>query len=159
MQKLFHQTRVSIKKRQNGLYLQTVVQFFVSFFLSAYLVVLAMSVDHPVLSISADFQLEGGDVINLLSFLWDGALSGDSRQNLQRMEVHLFVGKEDFLYWSAWMIWTPKCRTEWYGQKKIKHKTKSLVWQQKATTKTRNVARGKLSVETMKQTTKNIKGN
>lgn len=34
----------------------------------AYLVVLAMSVDHPVLSISADLQLEGGNVVRFLGF-------------------------------------------------------------------------------------------
>lgn len=60
--------------------------------------ILAMPVDHPVLSISADFQLEGGDVINLLGFLWNGALSGNPRQNLQRMKVHLFEGEEAFRF-------------------------------------------------------------
>lgn len=84
-----------LKRSQNRLYPQTNVgPLFL--FVFVYLVVLAVSVDHPVFSIGADFQLEGGDVINLLSFLRDGALSGDSCQNLQSMEVHLFVGKEDF---------------------------------------------------------------
>lgn len=31
--------------------------------------ILAMSVDHPVLSIGADLKFEGGDVVSFLSFL------------------------------------------------------------------------------------------
>lgn len=50
---------------------------------------LAMSVDHPVLPVGADFQFEGGDVVGLLRLLGNGALCGDARQNLQEVEVHL----------------------------------------------------------------------
>lgn len=55
--------------------------------------ILAMSVDHPVLSIGADLQLEGGDMVNLLRFLRNGALGGDACKHLQSMEVHLLAGK------------------------------------------------------------------
>lgn len=34
-----------------------------------YLVILAVSVDHPVLSVGADLKLEGGDMVRILSFL------------------------------------------------------------------------------------------
>lgn len=37
--------------------------------ISVYLVILAMSVDHPVFPIGADLQFEGGDIIGLLCFL------------------------------------------------------------------------------------------
>lgn len=55
--------------------------------------ILAMSVDHPVLPIGADLQLEGGDVVSLLSFLRNGSLGGDACENLQGMEVHLLARK------------------------------------------------------------------
>lgn len=55
--------------------------------------ILAMSVDHPVLSIGADLQLESGDMVSLLSFLRNGALGGDACKHLQSMEVHLLVDK------------------------------------------------------------------
>lgn len=58
----------------------------------AYLVVLAVSVHHPVLPISADFQFKGGDVVGLLRLLGYSALCGDARQNLEEVEVNL--GKE-----------------------------------------------------------------
>lgn len=45
--------------------------------LFAYLVVLAVAIHHPVFSVCADLQLEGGDVVRLLRFLRDGALCGD----------------------------------------------------------------------------------
>lgn len=44
--------------------------------------ILAVSVDHPVLPVGADLQLEGGDVVRLLSFLGNGALGGDAREHL-----------------------------------------------------------------------------
>ena len=55
--------------------------------------ILAVPVDHPVLSVGADLQLEGGHVVRLLSFLRNGALGGDACQHLQSMEVHLLAGK------------------------------------------------------------------
>ena len=61
----------------------------------AYLVILAMSVDHPVLSIGADLKLKGGDMVRLLSFLRNGALCGDSCQHLQSMEIHLLATKSE----------------------------------------------------------------
>lgn len=48
-----------------------------------------MPVDHPVLPIGADLQLEGGDIIRFLCFLWNGTLRGDACNNFQSMEVHL----------------------------------------------------------------------
>lgn len=44
--------------------------------------VLAVSVDHPVLAVGADLNLEGGDVVRLLGFFRNGALGGDARQHL-----------------------------------------------------------------------------
>lgn len=54
-----------------------------------YLVVLAVSVHHPVLAIGADFQFEGGDMVRLLSLSGNSSLCGDARQNLQELEVNL----------------------------------------------------------------------
>lgn len=54
-----------------------------------YLVILPMSVDHPVLSIGADLQLEGGDVIGLLRLLGDSTLGGDAREDPEEVQVHL----------------------------------------------------------------------
>lgn len=51
--------------------------------------ILAVSVDHPVLPVGADLQLEGGDVVGLLRLLGNGTLRGDARQNLQEVEVDL----------------------------------------------------------------------
>lgn len=51
--------------------------------------VLAVSVDHPVLAVGADFQLEVGDVVRLLCLLGDGALCGDARQDFEELEVDL----------------------------------------------------------------------
>lgn len=51
--------------------------------------VLAVSVDHPVLPVGADLQLEGGDVVGLLGLLGDGALGGDAGEHFQSVEVHL----------------------------------------------------------------------
>lgn len=62
---------------------------------SPYLVVLAVSVDHPVLPVGADLQLEGGDVVGLLGLLGDGALGGDAGEHFQSVEVHLSPRKED----------------------------------------------------------------
>lgn len=57
--------------------------------------ILAVSVDHPVLSVGADLQLEGGDVVSLLSFLRNGALGGDAGEYLQSVEVHLLAGRTE----------------------------------------------------------------
>lgn len=54
--------------------------------------VFSMPIDHPVLSISADFQFEGGDVVGLKSLLGDGSLGSDPGQNLKELKIHL--GKE-----------------------------------------------------------------
>lgn len=59
-----------------------------------YLVVFAVSVDHPVLPVGADFQLEGGDAVRLLGVLGDGTLGGDASEHLQCVEVHLSPRKE-----------------------------------------------------------------
>lgn len=66
---------------------------------SPYLVVLAVSVDHPVLPVGADFQLERGDVVGLLGILGDGTLGGDAGKHFQSVEVHLSprMGAEEFL--------------------------------------------------------------
>jgi len=61
-------------------------------FFPPYLVVLAVPVDHPVLSVGADLQLEGRDVVGLQRLLGNGPLRGDSRQNLQEVEVNLEKG-------------------------------------------------------------------
>lgn len=60
--------------------------------IKAYLVVLAMAVDHPVLAIGADLQFKGGDVVGLLRLLGNGPLCGDARQNLQEVKVNLVEG-------------------------------------------------------------------
>lgn len=60
--------------------------------MQAYLVVLAVTVDHPVLAVGADLQFEGSDVVGLLRLLWDGALCSDACQNLQEVEVNLDEG-------------------------------------------------------------------
>lgn len=57
---------------------------------AAYLVVLAMSVHHPVLAVCADLQLEVGNVVRLLRLLGDGALRGDACQDLEELKVHLW---------------------------------------------------------------------
>lgn len=59
----------------------------------AYLVILAMPVDHPVFAVGADLQLEGGDIVSLQSFLRNGALGGDAREHFQSVEVHLSARK------------------------------------------------------------------
>lgn len=51
--------------------------------------VLAVPVHHPVFPVGADLQFEGGDVVGLLSLLGNGPLCGDTRQNLQELEVNL----------------------------------------------------------------------
>ena len=51
-----------------------------------------MPVDHPVLPVGADLQLEGGDIVGLLRLLGNGALRRDARQNLQEVEVDLERG-------------------------------------------------------------------
>lgn len=51
--------------------------------------ILAVPVHHPVLSVGADFQFEGCDVVGLLCLLGNGALCGDACQNLQELEVNL----------------------------------------------------------------------
>lgn len=56
--------------------------------------ILAVSVDHPVLSVGADLQFEGSDIVRLLSFLGDGTLHGDACEHLQSIEVHLRARKE-----------------------------------------------------------------
>lgn len=53
------------------------------------LVVLAMPVHHPVLSIGADLQFEGGDIVGLLSLFRYGSLCGNPCQNLEEMKVNL----------------------------------------------------------------------
>lgn len=58
----------------------------------AYLVVLAVPVDHPVLPVGADLQFEGGDVVRLLCLFGNGPLCGDASQNLQKVEVNLEKG-------------------------------------------------------------------
>lgn len=55
----------------------------------SYLVVFAVPVDHPVLSVGADLQFEGGDIVGLLSLFGNGALRGDAGQNLQELKVNL----------------------------------------------------------------------
>lgn len=65
---------------------------------SPYLVVLAVSVYHPVLSIGADLQLEGGDVVGLLGILGDGTLGGDAGEHFQSVKVHLSIRKEVELF-------------------------------------------------------------
>lgn len=85
-----------------------------------------MSVDHPVLSIGADLQLESGDMVSLLSFLRNGALGGDACKHLQSMEVHLLVDKNkniinkadnwSFSWRSVWCIksWNTKWQYYWW---------------------------------------------
>lgn len=51
--------------------------------------VLAVAVDHPVFSISADLQLESGDEVGLVCLFRDCTLGGDARQYLQEVQVHL----------------------------------------------------------------------
>lgn len=51
--------------------------------------VLAMPIDHPVFPVGADLQLEGGDVVRLLSLFGNGPLGGNARQNFQEVEVNL----------------------------------------------------------------------
>lgn len=51
--------------------------------------VLAVAVDHPVLTIGADLQFEAGDIIRLVRLFRDGSLRGDAGQNLQEVQVHL----------------------------------------------------------------------
>lgn len=60
-----------------------------------YLVVLAMAVHHPVLSVGADLQLEGCDVVGLLRFLGYGTLCGNTGQNLEEMKIHLEKGEKN----------------------------------------------------------------
>lgn len=57
-----------------------------------YLMVFAVPIDHPVLSISADFQFEGGDVVGLMGLLGNGSLGSDPGQYLEEVKIHL--GKE-----------------------------------------------------------------
>lgn len=57
-----------------------------------YLMVFAVPIDHPVLSISADFQFEGGDVVGLMGLLRNGSLGSDPGQYLEEVKIHL--GKE-----------------------------------------------------------------
>lgn len=57
--------------------------------IKAYPVVLAVSVHHPVLSVGADLQFEGGDVVRLLSLFGNGSLCSDACQNFQELEVNL----------------------------------------------------------------------
>lgn len=59
----------------------------------SYLVVLAVPVHHPVLSVSAELQFEGGDIIRLGGFLGDRSLCGDPCQNLEEVQVHLKMHK------------------------------------------------------------------
>lgn len=59
--------------------------------------VLAVSVHHPVFSVGADLQLEGGDVVGLLSLLRNGPLCGDACQNLQELEVNLGREKKEMI--------------------------------------------------------------
>lgn len=56
---------------------------------SAYLVVFAVPVHHPVLSVGADFQFESGDVVRLQRLLGDGPLGGNSSQNFEELQVNL----------------------------------------------------------------------
>lgn len=51
--------------------------------------VLAIPVDHPVLSIGADLQFKGGDKVRFVGFLGDRSLGGNARQDLQELQVHL----------------------------------------------------------------------
>lgn len=51
--------------------------------------VLAVAVDHPVFSVSADLQLESGDEVGLVCLFRDCTLGGDARQDLQEVQVHL----------------------------------------------------------------------
>lgn len=53
--------------------------------------ILAMSVDHPVLPIGANLQLEGVDKVRLLSFFGNCTLGGNACEHFQGMEVHLLV--------------------------------------------------------------------
>ena len=55
----------------------------------AYLVVLAVPVDHPVLPVGADLQFEGGDVVRLLCLFANSPLCSDARQNLKEVKVNL----------------------------------------------------------------------
>lgn len=55
-----------------------------------------MPVDHPVLPIGADLQLEGVDVVSLLSFFGNGTLGGDACKHFQSVEVNLLARKETF---------------------------------------------------------------
>lgn len=57
--------------------------------MKSYLVVLAVPVDHPVLPVGADLQLEGGDVVRLLRLLRNGALCGNARKNFEEVEINL----------------------------------------------------------------------
>lgn len=53
------------------------------------LMVFAVPVDHPVLSVGANFQLEGCYVVGLLGLLGDSSLRSDSGQNLEELKIHL----------------------------------------------------------------------
>lgn len=67
---------------------------FVNVFL-AHLVIFAMPVDHPVLPIGADLQLERVDVVSLLSFFGNGTLGGDACKHFQSVEVNLLARKKE----------------------------------------------------------------
>ncbi len=51
--------------------------------------VFAVPIDHPVLSISADFQFEGGDVVGLMGLLGNSSLGSDPGQYLEEVKIHL----------------------------------------------------------------------
>lgn len=70
---------------------------FVNGFL-AHLVIFAMPVDHPVLPIGADLQLECVDVVSLLSFFGNGTLGGDACKHFQSVEVNLLARKKTFFF-------------------------------------------------------------
>lgn len=50
--------------------------------MGSYLVVLAVAVHHPVLTIGANLQFEASDIIRLVRLFRDGSLGGDAGQNL-----------------------------------------------------------------------------
>lgn len=51
--------------------------------------VFSVPVDHPILSVGANFQFEGCYIVGLLGLLGDGSLGSDPSQNLEELKIHL----------------------------------------------------------------------
>lgn len=54
-----------------------------------YLVVFPMPEHHPILTIGADLQLVGVDIVAILCFSGDGTLGSNGCQHRQETKVHL----------------------------------------------------------------------